>query len=298
MVFKKMNRKLRGTFTAVVTPFTKDGFIDFAALERFIDWQIQSGISGLVVCGSTGEAHTLTDEEYISIIEKSVKITNKRVPVIAGTGLNSTQKTIELTKAAQSAGVDFAMIVAPYYNKPAQDGIIEHFNVITKSVDIGIIVYNVPSRTSVDISDQTMASISSMKNIVGIKDATGDMFRIQNLRKIVKDDVSILSGDDSTSLAFNLYGGDGVISVISNLVPKKFSDMQVASLNGKFSEAKKLNDELFEITTAVSKAGTNPIPIKYALSLLVRYINEDVRLPLTTLSESSRKMIESAIETI
>ncbi len=284
-----------GLYTALITPF-KDGKIDEAALEKLIEFQIKNGVDGIVPCGTTGESPTLTHEENDLVIDLVIKITNKRVQVIAGTGSNSTAEAIMMTNHAKESGADGCLIVAPYYNKPTQEGLYQHFKAINDNCDIPLIIYNVPGRSVVNITDETLAKLAKLKNIVGIKDATGDLSRVASLKLLVDKDFSIISGEDSTAVGFNAMGGCGVISVTANIAPQLCSDLQKATQNGDYKKAVEIQDQLTNLNAAMF-CETNPIPVKYAASLM-GLCEMELRLPLTEPSELAKARIANEMKKI
>lgn len=281
-----------GCYTALITPFTATG-IDSAALEKFVEWQIAEGIHGLVPCGTTGESPTLSHDEYKEVIGRTVKTAAGKVKVMAGTGSNSTQHAVENTKLAEKFGADAALVVAPYYNKPTQEGLYQHFKAIAECSSLPIFVYNIPGRSGVNITDETLARLAELKNIAGVKDATGDLARVATLRHRVGDRLILMSGEDMTAVGFNAMGGRGVISVISNLVPKLAAEVQNLSLAGKYAHATQLLDSLVPLTTAMF-VETNPMPVKYGASLLGKCA-ADVRLPLAGLQASTQEAVRAAM---
>jgi 4-hydroxy-tetrahydrodipicolinate synthase len=282
----------KGSFTALITPF-KDGKFDETSFRSIIDFQLNSGTHGLVPTGTTGESPTLSHEEHIRIVEVCIEQANKKAPVIAGTGSNSTEEAIYLTKHAEKAGADAALVVTPYYNKPSQEGLLQHFTKIANSVDIPIIIYNIPGRSIVDMTNETMAKLFKIKNIVGVKDATGDIPRVYFTKNEVGSDYNLLSGDDATTLAFLTYGGHGAISVTSNIAPKLCSDFHNLCMDKKFHEASLINDCLMPLHKALFLE-SSPGPVKYAASIL-GLCSEEVRLPVTTISNYTKKIIDSAL---
>ncbi len=276
------------TYTALITPF-KNNKIDEKALENLIEIQIKNGIDGIVPCGTTGESPTLTHEEHNRVIELSVTIVNKRIKVMAGTGSNSTQEAIIMTDHAKKVGADSCLIVSPYYNKPNPHGVFLHFNELDKC-QIPLYIYNIPGRSVINISDENLAKISQLKNVVGIKDATGDLARLVSLRLLVKKEFEFLSGEDATAIGFNAMGGNGVISVTSNIAPKMVSDLQKFCAQGDYKSALILQDKLNDLHNAMF-CETNPIPVKYAASLMKLCSNE-IRLPLCEASEESKERIK------
>lgn len=282
----------KGSFTALITPF-KDGKFDEASFRSLIDFQLVSGTHGLVPTGTTGESPTLSHEEHIRIVEVCIEQANKKAPVIAGTGSNSTEEAIYLTKHAEKAGADAALVVTPYYNKPSQEGLLQHFTKIANSVDIPIVIYNIPGRSIVDMSNETMSKLFEVKNIVGVKDATGDIPRVYFTRSEVGNEYNMLSGDDSTTLAFMTYGGHGAISVTSNIAPKLCSDFHSLCMDKNFYEASLINDKLMPLHRALFLE-SSPGPVKYAASKL-DLCSEEVRLPVTKINNDTKKIIDNAL---
>ncbi len=276
------------TFTALVTPF-KNGKIDEKSLEKLVEYQIKNGVNGIVPCGTTGESPTLTHEEHNLVIDLCVKISNKRVKVMAGTGSNSTLEAIAMTNHAKEIGADSCLIVAPYYNKPTPEGVYQHYKALNEC-DIPLIIYNIPGRSVINISDENLARISELKNVVGIKDATGDLARVASLRLLVKKDFVYLSGEDATVVGFNAMGGNGVISVTSNIAPKLVSDLQNFCAAGNYKAALEIQDKLTYLHAAMF-CETNPIPIKYAASLM-GLCTYEIRLPLVEPSTAAKARIE------
>ncbi|MCK3779114.1 4-hydroxy-tetrahydrodipicolinate synthase [Ensifer sesbaniae] len=285
--------RLEGAITALITPF-RDGKIDTAGLMSLVEWQIRHGISGLVACGTTGEAPTLSRTERAVVIERCVEVAEGKVPVIAGTGTNSTETTIALTAEAKALGADAALIVAPYYSKPSQEGLYRHFEAVAKAVDLPVIVYNVPSRTGVDLMPRTLERLAELPGIIGIKDATGDIGRILSLPAALKSRLHPFSGHDQTALPFNLCGGHGTISVASNVVPRLVVGMHQAIKTGNAGAALGIHERLRPLLVALERE-TNPGPIKYALHL-VRALRPDVRLPLTPVAPETAAEIRAALE--
>jgi 4-hydroxy-tetrahydrodipicolinate synthase len=281
-----------GSITAVITPF-KNNQIDEKAYQSFIDWQINQGTHGLVPCGTTGESPTLTGDEFKRVVTLCVEAAKGRVPVIAGTGSNSTDVTIEKTKYAKQAGATAALVVTPYYNKPTQEGMYQHFKAINDAVDLPIIIYNIPGRSVVDMSVATMARLAKLPNIVGVKDSTADLYRPLATRTQIGADFCQLSGEDGTAAGFLAQGGVGVISVVSNIAPKLNSEMQVAWKNKDLETFAKRRDQLAELAQVLF-CETNPAPVKYAASLL-GHCAPDVRLPLVQLSDESKQKVQTAM---
>jgi len=283
----------RGSICALVTPFT-DGAVDKRAYADLVEWHIAEGTHGLVPCGTTGEAPTLTYDEHDEVIRLCVEVAGGKVPVIAGTGSNSTASAIERTRNAEKAGADAALLVAPYYNKPTQEGLYQHFKAIAGSTGLPVILYNVPGRTVTDISVDTVARLAEIPNIVGIKDATGDLARVSRHRRLCGPDFIQLSGEDATALAFNGAGGVGCISVTANAAPKLCARLQEATLRNDKDEALDLQGRLIALHDAIFLE-TSPSPIKYALSLLGK-CGEDVRLPLVPTTAATRAKVKEAME--
>lgn len=283
------SKKITGCITALVTPFKND-VIDLDAFEKLLNLQISAGVSGVVVGGTTGESPTISDAEREQLIKIAVKLCKGKILVFAGTGSNSTQKTVDDSKAAQALGVDGVMVVAPYYNKPTQEGLYQHFNAVNEAISIPIIVYNIPGRSVVNISDATLARLANLENIAGLKDATGDLSRPVMLRATVGDELMcMLTGDDPTMVSFNAAGGVGVISVISNIMPKEIVRIQKLCADNDFQQAAIEHCKLIEFIQALF-CETNPTPTKYALSLM-GLMDADVRLPLVELNSSSKELI-------
>jgi 4-hydroxy-tetrahydrodipicolinate synthase len=284
----------KGIYTALITPFTDEGKIDERAFGDFVEWQIGQGVHGLVPCGTTGESPTLTHEEHNRLIALCVEVARGRVPVMAGTGSNATDEAIMTTRYAKKAGADGALIVVPYYNKPTQEGIYQHFKAINDAVEIPIVLYNVPARCVVNMSDDIIARLAELPNIVGLKDATGDLARPYSLRSKLKSPLQLLSGEDMTAVAFNVSGGQGCISVASNIAPKTCAAIQEACLVGDFVGARILQDKLTELN-AVMFCETSPAPVKYAVSLLGKCAN-NLRLPLVGVNENSKHEINKVLQ--
>ena len=285
----------KGSITALVTPFKGDN-LDENAYEKFIDFQISNGTHGIVPCGTTGESPTISHDEHKRLIEIAVKSSGGKVPVIAGTGSNSTDEAVEMTKFAESAKADAALIVTPYYNKPTQEGLYQHYKKINDNCGIPIIIYNIPGRSVVDMSVDTMARLFELKNIIGVKDATGDLERATQQKEKMGKEFIMLSGNDENVYDFNARGGVGCISVSANVAPKLCSDFQNLSLAGKKEESKKLFDKLLPLHD-VMFVESNPTPAKYSLSLM-GMMQEDVRLPLVTAEKSSKDKIEAVLKSL
>ena len=282
----------KGSITALVTPF-KNGKVDEATFTRFIDWQIAEGTNGLVPVGTTGESPTLDHEEHKRVIELTVKAAKKRVPVIAGTGSNSTDEAVELSQFAEKAGADAVLVVTPYYNKPSQEGLYRHFKAVNDAIGIPIIIYNIPGRSVVDMSVQTMARCYELKNIAGVKDATANLARPSQTRAALGPDFCQLSGEDATALGFMAHGGAGCISVASNVAPRLCAEFQKACLAGDFKKALALQDRLTPLHEVLF-VETNPGPIKYAVSRL-GFGTAEMRLPMVGISDATRKAVDQVL---
>ncbi|GGE37309.1 4-hydroxy-tetrahydrodipicolinate synthase [Marinicauda pacifica] len=283
----------RGSFTALVTPF-RDGAVDWAAYEALIERQIEAGTHGLVPGGTTAETPTLSEAERRDVIERTVKIAGGRIPVIAGTGTNATASTIEWQRFAKSVGVDAGLVVAPYYNKPSQAGLLAHFNAVADAVALPIVIYNIPGRSVVDILPETMARMAEHPNIIGVKDASGDVARVTRHRNLIGPDFIQLSGEDDTALGYNAHGGHGIISVTANVAPRQCAEFQTACLEGDWDRARTLNDKL-QALHEVLFAAPSPAPSKYALSLMGLCAPE-VRLPLVECPEPVRQGVRQTLE--
>jgi 4-hydroxy-tetrahydrodipicolinate synthase len=290
------NIALKGTFTALVTPFSRGGdAVDLQALDALVEAQIEGGVSGLVPCGTTGEAPTLTDEEQAAVIRRVVEVAKGRVPVVAGTGTFSTKKTIQASKAALAAGADGVMVVMPYYNKPSQDGMREHVLAVAREVDCPIILYNIPGRSVVDLAADTTEQIcEKAPNVVAIKDATGNVLRCQELKRRLGERLTVLSGDDVLTLAMAAVGASGVISVTSNVRPREVSEVTRALGDGDFVRARASHFALVELH-GLMFVEPNPAPAKSALAA-AGVMNDDVRLPLVPASEGTRRKVVDAVE--
>tara|TARA_B100000575_G_C23072138_1_gene617579 strand:+ start:50 stop:922 length:873 start_codon:yes stop_codon:yes gene_type:complete len=283
----------KGSIPAVITPFSSDK-IDFNSLYKVLNHLIENGSHGLVPCGTTGESPTLSHDEHKKIIEETIRISDKRVPVIAGTGSNNTLEAIEYTDHAESSGADAALIVTPYYNKPTQSGLYEHFKTIAKKTNIPIIIYNIPGRSIVDMSIETMIELSKIKNIIGVKDATNDLFRPLLTRKKMQNQFCYLSGEDGTALAYLAQGGHGCISVTANVAPKLCSEMHSAWQEGNIFKAQEINLKLSLLHNTLF-IESSPGPVKYAASLL-GLCNEDTRLPLSEIKDDTKKLVKNCLQ--
>ncbi len=289
---------IQGSLVALVTPMHEDGTVDYEAYARLIEWHIEAGTDGIVTVGTTGESPTLSVEEHNEVVAFTVKTAAGRIPIIAGTGGNSTAEAIELTKAAKEAGADASLQVVPYYNKPTQEGLYQHFKAIAEAVDIPIILYNVPGRTVADLKNDTVLRLAAIDNIVGLKDATGDIARgIDLLRRLPKvvgsKQFAVYSGNDDSALALMLVGGSGVISVTANLLPREMHEMASAAVAGNASAARALNDRMMPLHQKLF-CEPNPVAAKWALYRM-GLIRSGIRLPLTMLSEANRSVVEAAM---
>ncbi len=286
----------QGSLVALITPMHADGSIDEAALERFIEWQIAEGTHGLVPVGTTGESPTLSHAEHKRVVELTIRIADKRVPVIAGAGSNATAEAINLAQHAQSVGADGVLVVTPYYNKPTQDGLALHYTAIADAIDIPIIIYNIPSRSVVDMSVATMAKLAKHPNIAGVKDATANLTRPLHTTSSCGPDFCQLSGEDHTALAFLAAGGHGCISVSANIAPRLCAELHNAWQRGDVAGAMSIQSRLLPLHDAMF-VETNPAPAKYAASLL-GYGSPDCRLPLAPLSEAARAQMHAAMVSV
>jgi 4-hydroxy-tetrahydrodipicolinate synthase len=283
---------LKGSFTALITPF-RNGAVDERAYERLIEWQIAQGTHGLVPVGTTGESPTLSHEEHKRVVEICIEVARKRVPVVAGTGSNSTAEAIDFTRHAKAAGADAVLIVTPYYNKPTQEGLYQHYKAINDAVDIPIVIYNIPARSVVDMTVATLARCAKLRNVIGIKDATANLARASQQRQACGRDFVMLSGEDATALGFMAHGGKGCISVTSNVAPALCAEFQNACLAGNYGRALELQDRLMPLHDALF-VETSPGPVKYAASRL-GLCAPDTRLPLTPVAEATRKAVDAAL---
>jgi 4-hydroxy-tetrahydrodipicolinate synthase len=283
---------VHGSIPALITPF-RNGMVDERAFQALVERQIAEGSHALVPCGTTGESATLSLNEHARVVELCVEAAARRVPVIAGAGSNNTAHAIELAEVAKRAGADAVLVVAPYYNKPSQAGLVAHFTAINDAVDIPIYVYNVPSRTVVDIAAETVGKIAQLKNVVGIKDASGDLGRVAWHRALAGERFIQLSGDDPNAIGFNAHGGRGCISVTANVAPKLCAQMQEATLQGAYDAARAIDDKLAPLHKALF-CEPSPAPAKYACSLL-GLCSDEVRLPLLTLTDTGKAQVRSAM---
>jgi 4-hydroxy-tetrahydrodipicolinate synthase len=284
---------LKGAITAIVTPF-KNGSLDEAAYRELIEFQIKGGIQGIVPCGTTGESPTLSHTEHKRVVETCIDQVKKRVPVIAGSGSNNTAEAVELTKHAEAAGADYALMITPYYNKPTQEGLYQHYKTVAAQTKIPIVVYNVPGRTSLNLQPETMARLAELPNIVGLKDATGDLKQGAKTLELCGEKITVLSGDDFTTFPLLCVGGMGVISVVSNVVPGDMAGMCNAFFAGDLKKARELHYRMWPLTEAMFYE-TNPVPVKTALKLMGK-ITGEVRQPLWTMSAANEDKLRKVMQ--
>ena len=288
------NHSFLGSSVALITPMFDDGKVDYASLENLIDFHIEAGTSSIVSVGTTGESATVGVTEHLHVIKRTIEHAAKRIPVIAGTGANSTSEAIELTKEAKSLGADACLLVTPYYNKPTQEGLYQHFKLIAETVDIDQLLYNVPGRTAVDMSVDTTLRLAEIDNIIGIKDATGNLSVIKQLVERCPEDFLLLTGDDATALDFILCGGHGGISVTANIVPKELQKVYLSAMSDQSDLAKELNKKLENLHDHLFLEA-NPIPVKWALHKMGK-CHKGIRLPLLILSEEYQSVILTDLE--
>jgi 4-hydroxy-tetrahydrodipicolinate synthase len=284
----------QGAYVAIVTPF-KNGQLDEATLRELIEFQIGNGTHGIVPCGTTGESPVLSFKEHERVVDITVEQVNKRVPVLAGSGSNNTEEAILLTKHAKSAGANGALMISPYYNKPTQEGLFRHYEKVARSVDIPIIVYNIPGRTAVNIEPSTMARLAKIDTIVGVKEASGSMKQITDIIALCGENFTVLSGEDFLTYPLMCVGGKGVISVTSNIIPKDMSDLCNLALAGKFAEARTLYYRLLPLCHALFYE-TNPAPVKAALAMMGKIPSDEVRLPLVQMLEANREKLKRDLQ--
>src|SRR6266487_6089028 len=282
----------RGSFTALVTPF-KNGSLDEAAFRSLVSWQIAEGTNGLVPVGTTGESPTVSHDEHKQVVEWCIEQAKGRVPVIAGAGSNSTAEAIELSRHAEKAGANAVLVVTPYYNKPTQEGLYQHFKAINDAVGIPILIYNIPARSVIDMSVETMTRLFELRNIAGVKDATANVVRVSQQRAAMGEGFNQLSGEDASALGFMAHGGHGCISVTANVAPRLCAEFQEACLKGDYRTALSLQDKLMPLHTALFLE-TNPAPAKYALSVLGKCA-DTVRLPMVRLAEKTKAAVREAM---
>ncbi|MDO7538769.1 4-hydroxy-tetrahydrodipicolinate synthase [Acinetobacter nosocomialis] len=285
---------IQGSIVAIVTPMLKDGGVDWKGLEKLVEWHIEQGTNSIVAVGTTGEASTLSMEEHTQVIKEIIRVANKRIPIIAGTGANSTREAIELTKAAKDLGADAALLVTPYYNKPTQEGLYQHYKAVAEAVELPLILYNVPGRTGVDLSNDTAVRLAEIHNIVGIKDATGDVPRGKALIEALNGKMAVYSGDDETAWELMLLGADGNISVTANIAPKAMSEVCAVAIAKDEPQAKTLNNKIANLHNILF-CESNPIPVKWALHEM-GLIDTGIRLPLTPLAEQYREPLRNALK--
>ncbi len=288
-----MKKSFQGSIVAMVTPF-RDGKVDEAKIRELVEFHVTNGTHAIVPCGTTGESPTLNHEEHKKVVEVTIQAVAGRVPVVAGTGSNSTAEAIELTAHAKKAGADGVLMVCPYYNKPTQKGLIAHYKAVAQAVDIPIILYNIPGRTGVNMLPETVATLAELPNIVGIKEASGSLEQMTEVIHLCGDRLTVVSGDDTLTLPLMAVGGKGVISVIANILPKDSAEMTNAALNGDWKRAKELHLRMFPLLKAMFYE-TNPIPVKTAMQLLGR-LNGELRLPLAPMSEANRDKLVKALK--
>ena len=284
---------LKGSFVALVTPMSADGRLDYECLERLIDWHVEQGSDGLVIAGTTGESTTLSRTEHVELIRRSADIAGGRIPVIAGTGSNSTQQTINLSLQVADCAIDGYLMVTPYYNKPTQEGLFQHFQAIADAVEKPLMLYNVPGRTAVDLLPETVARLAGHPRIMGVKEATGDVSRVAQIRAACGSGFGLYSGDDATAREFMLLGGDGVVTVAGNVAPAQMAAMSAAAMAGDADEAARIDAGLEALHRDLF-VESNPIPVKWALEKLGR-IPAGIRLPLTRLSAEQQPVVEAAL---
>jgi 4-hydroxy-tetrahydrodipicolinate synthase len=282
----------KGSLVALITPF-RAGKVDEKAFQDLVEWHVAEGTHGLVPCGTTGESPTLSHEEHRRVVELCIEASRGRIPVIAGTGSNSTDEAIELTRHARKAGANAALVVTPYYNKPTQEGLFRHFKAIVEAVDLPVVVYNIPGRSVVDISVETMARIAKLPNIVGVKESTGDVSRITKHRLLIGEGFCQVSGEDYLALAQMAAGADGCISVTANVAPRQLSQMHLACQRGDYAAARAIHERLAPLHEALF-VETSPAPVKYAASLLGKCV-PDIRLPLVEPGEATRARVKAAM---
>ncbi len=285
---------IQGSIVAIVTPMFEDGSVDWKGLEKLVEWHIAEGTNSIVAVGTTGEASTLSMSEHTQVIKEIIRVANKRIPIIAGTGANSTREAIQLTREAKELGADAALLVTPYYNKPTQEGLYQHYKAVAEAVDLPQILYNVPGRTGVDMLNETVIRLADIPQIVGIKDATGDVPRGAELLQGLKDkDMVVYSGDDATAYQLMGHGAKGNISVTANVAPKAMSEVCAAAITGNATDAEQLNAQVANLHNILF-CESNPIPVKWALHD-IGLIGTGIRLPLTPLAEQYRAPLHEAL---
>lgn len=284
-----------GSLVAIVTPFRK-GKVDERALAELIEWQIAEGTSGIVPCGTTGESATLSHDEHNRVIELTVEVVGRRVPIIAGTGSNSTDEAITLTRHAKQAGVDGALLITPYYNKPTQEGLYRHYKAIAEAVDLPLVLYNIPGRTGVNMLPTTIARLSAIQTIIGVKEGSGSVQQASDIVQMCGDRLTVLAGDDSLTLPMMAVGGKGVITVTANIMPAEMAGLVMAFAEGKFDEARRLHFKLSPLFAALFYE-TNPIPVKEALGLMGK-IDPELRLPLCPMGQDTREKLIGVLKEV
>ncbi|ASW81623.1 4-hydroxy-tetrahydrodipicolinate synthase [Vibrio anguillarum] len=283
-----------GSIVALITPFNHDGEVDFVSLKKLVDFHVTAGTDAIVAVGTTGESATLTVEEHVKVVAKTVEFAEGRIPVIAGTGANATHEAVTFSRLLNNTGIAGCLSVTPYYNKPTQEGLFQHYKAISQETDIPQILYNVPGRTAVDLRPETVARLAEIKTIVALKDATGDLSRVALHRELCGKDFILLSGDDATGLEFVKLGGQGVISVTNNIAAKDMAQMMHLALQGRFDEAELINQRLMPLHKGLF-VESSPIPVKWAAHKMGLITNGDLRLPLTELSEPARPAVAQAM---
>ncbi len=286
-------KSFEGSIVAMVTPF-RDGQVDEAKIRELVEFHVKNGTDAIVPCGTTGESPTLSHEEHKKVVEVTIAAAAGRVPVVAGTGSNSTAEAIALTQHAKKAGADGVLMVCPYYNKPTQKGLIAHYRAVAEAVDIPIIMYNIPGRTGVNMLPDTVATLAELKNIVGMKEASGSLEQMTEVISLCGGNITVVSGDDTLTLPLMAVGGKGVISVIANILPKESAELTHAALNGDWKRAKELHLRLFPLCKAMFYE-TNPGPVKTAMQILGR-LNGELRLPLAPMAEANREKLQKALK--
>jgi 4-hydroxy-tetrahydrodipicolinate synthase len=287
--------RLEGTFTALVTPFRRDGSVDLDGLGNLVEWQIESGVDGLVPCGSTGESATLSHAEHAQVVRHVVDVVRGRVSVIAGTGSNSTQEAIDLTAAARDAGADAALLISPYYNKPTQDGIFEHYRAVAERTGLPVVIYNIPGRTASRIEPETIGRISRIPGVIGNKEAGGDLVATAHAMRLSDEDFKFLSGDDALTLPLLSIGGHGVITTTGNVAPAPMVELTRAFQRGDIERARQLHYQLLPLMDVLF-CESNPIPVKTALHILGRIAEPTLRLPLTPIGKANRDRLEAVLD--
>ncbi|MDE2429908.1 MAG: 4-hydroxy-tetrahydrodipicolinate synthase [Burkholderiales bacterium] len=285
--------KIQGSLVAIVTPMHADGSLDLPCLRKLIDWHIDEGTDGIVIVGTTGESPTVSVEEHCELIRVAVEHTNKRIPIIAGSGGNSTEEAIALTTFAKNIGADASLQVVPYYNRPTQEGMYQHFRKIAESVDIPVILYNVPGRTVADMSNETILRLAQIPGIIGVKDATGNIGRGTDLIRLAPEDFSVYSGDDPTAMALMFCGGRGNISVTANVAPRAMHELCVAAMRGNIKEAISINNRMIPLHNKLF-VEPNPLPVKWAMTEM-GLIPPGIRLPLVTMSSQYHEVVRDAL---